>query len=71
MPEGDGAGGRTETQRTELPDALQTVLGDISIWNLRHRDVEREREREMLKKGGGLWRGISVVRVCIINNPDQ
>lgn len=62
--------------RSEWPDALQTVLGVISIWNLRHRERnKKERETEGAVKKGGLgggWRrGMSVVRVCIINNPDQ
>lgn len=54
-PKGAGGGGvRTETQRSEWPDALQTVLGEISIWNLRHRERNRkkERRRKMLKRGG-------------------
>lgn len=41
----------------------------------REKQKERETEEDVKKGGGwggwGWWRGMSVVRVCIINNPDQ
>lgn len=64
-------------RRRELVLVSEWRLGDASGQMLLRQSWEksalgiRDRQREMLKKGGELWRGISVARVCIINNPDQ